>query len=368
MCLIDKKVNHKKFGDGTITACDGKYLHVLFGESEKVFSYPSVFEKFLTIDDKEAKDKIQNDIKELHEQAVKIEEAKKKKEIQYVVQALEPQKNMSKYLDVSKSPVEENKENTPVKATPKPPKGSYKIKNLAIKFNCCDGGMIEDKIGFNGICSNSQMEYNINKQRNNRICNNPDCVCKKFLYREINEEEFKKIADSNTFICNERQLLKNWRVKVDSSKLAGVLYNSLVIMTTKFKSIEEKDRFVFGVFMTAGTVQDGDFNFIIADEEYRIELKKSEAIKVKFWDHHTTTGKTKNNWGTTAFKMLTPEDSLSILKEIVNVKIGTDEEEKARKFYEHFAEVNDISLIENEEADNDSIDETKDVPQMELDF
>ena len=374
MCLIDKKVNHKKFGDGTIKSCDGKYLHVLFGESEKIFSYPSVFEKFLTIDDKEAKDKIKSDIEALHEKSLKLEETKKKKEIQYVVQPIEPQKNVSKYLDIGKPSTEEPKVETQTKQPAvKTPRTRTKTnnKNLAIKFNYCDGGQIEDKIGFSAICSNAQMEYNINRQKNNRICNSSDCVCKKALYGEINEEEFKKIADSNTFVCNESQLLKNWRVRVDSSKLATALNNSLIIMTTKFKSLEEKDRFVFGVFMTAGTIKDGDFDFVIADKYYKIELKKSEAIKVKFWNHYTSTGKTKNNnWGTTAFKILTNEDCLSILKEIVNVKTGTEDEEKAKKLYDYFAEINDIDLnaVEEVAEDNEVIDETKDVPQMELDF
>ena len=58
MCLVDKKVNHKVFGEGIIKSCDEKYLHVLFGQEEKIFSYPSVFEKFITIEDKEANDKI----------------------------------------------------------------------------------------------------------------------------------------------------------------------------------------------------------------------------------------------------------------------------------------------------------------------
>ena len=146
------------------------------------------------------------------------------------------------------------------------------------------------------------------------------------------------------FICNEKDLLKNWRIKIDSSKLAGILQDSLVILTTKFKSTDEKDRFVFAVFMTAGTLKDGESEFIVADEKYRIELKKSEAVKIKFWNHHTQTGKTKNNWGTTSFKPLTPEDSASILKEILDIKIGTDEENIARDLYEHFSEINDLDL------------------------
>ena len=346
MCLVDKKVNHKVFGEGIIKSCDEKYLHILFGAEEKIFSYPSVFEKFITIEDEEANKKIKADIDTLHEKAAQILEAKKKKEIQYVSQPIESQKTSIKLPEAIKTTQDNPVENTETKGISKPAKSRAKgsIKNLAIKLNYCDGGQFDDNMGYCGVCSHSQMDYNVNKQRNSKICNSPECVCKKFLFGEITEEDFKKIVDSNIFICNERDLLKNWRVKIDSSKLAGILQDSLVFMTTKFKSTEEKDRFVFAVFMTAGTLKDGDSDFIVADEKYRIELKKSEAVKIKFWNHHTPTGKTKNNWGTTSFKTLTPEDSISILKEIVDIKIGTDEENIARDLYEHFAEVNDIDV------------------------
>ena len=103
MCLVDKKVNHKVFGEGIIKSCDEKYLHVIFGQEEKIFSYPSVFEKFLTIEDKEAKEKIKADIEALHEKAQMLLEAKKKKEIQYVSQPIEPQKTSTKLLEATKN-------------------------------------------------------------------------------------------------------------------------------------------------------------------------------------------------------------------------------------------------------------------------
>ena len=366
MCLVNKKVNHKKFGEGIIKICDGKYLHVIFGEQEKIFSYPSVFEKFLTIDDEEAKAKIKADLDLLYKKALELQEEKKKKEIQYVVQPIESQKNIAKYGDITKPVAEENVEvETPVKPVSKTPKVRVKssaIKNLAIKFNYCDGGQIDDRIGYAGICSATQRDYNVSKVKTNKVCNAQDCICKKALYGEISEEEFKQIADSNLFICNERELLKKWRIKVSSSKLMGVLKDSLIIMTTKFRSLDEKDRFIFGAFMTSGIEKDGDSEFILADSEYRIELKKSEAVKIKFWEHNTTTGKTKNNWGTTAFKVLTPEDSLSILKDILKLKIGTDEEEQARNLLEHFAQINDLDLNDIEEQNIDS------ESQMELSF
>ena len=367
MCLVDKKVNHKKFGEGIIKSCDGKYLHIIFGEQEKIFSYPSAFEKFITIEDKEAEEKIKADIDLLYKKALEIQEEKKKKEIQYVSQPIESQKNMAKYAEMTKSVVEDSTDivDDSLKVSPKVTKVRAKassIKNLAIKFNYCDGGQIDDKIGYTDICSSSQRDYNVSKVRSSKICNSQDCICKKFLYGEVTEEEFKKVANSDMFICNERELLKKWRIKVNSSKLVGALKDSLIVMTTKFRSIEEKDRFIFGAFLVSGVEIDGDSEFILADSEYRIELKKSEAVKMKFWDYYTSAGKTKNSWGTTVYKSLTPEDSLLILKDILKFKIGTDEEEKARKICKRFALVNGLNMNDSDEQDMDV------ESQMELNF
>lgn len=368
MCLVDKKVNHKKFGEGIIKSCDGKYLHIVFGEQEKVFSYPSAFEKFITIEDKEAEEKIKADIDLLYKKSLEIQEEKKKKDIQYVSQPIESQKNMAKYVEMTKPVAEETVDivddslKTPTNKVTKIRIKASSIKNMAIKFNYCDGGQIDDKIGYTDVCSSSQRDYNVSKARSSKICNSQDCICKKFLYGEVTEEEFKKVVNSDLFICNERELLKKWRIKINSSKLMGGGKDSLIVMTTKFRSIEEKDRFIFGVFLVSGIEVDGDSEFILADSEYRIELKKSEAVKMKFWEYHTGVGKTKNSWGTTAYKSLTPEDSFSILKDILKLKIGTDEEEKVRKMCKRFALVNGLELNESKEHDVD-VDS-----QMELNF
>lgn len=51
MVFENLAVKHKAFGDGVVISKSGKYLTVKFGEMTKVFVYPDIFEKFLTLAD-----------------------------------------------------------------------------------------------------------------------------------------------------------------------------------------------------------------------------------------------------------------------------------------------------------------------------
>ena len=51
MNLLNLDVNHRAFGSGTIVSVEGKYITVKFDSADKVFVYPDVFEKYLTLKD-----------------------------------------------------------------------------------------------------------------------------------------------------------------------------------------------------------------------------------------------------------------------------------------------------------------------------
>lgn len=69
-------VHHLTFGQGTITALDGKYLTVDFGDDygKKTFVYPDSFEKFLTYDNAENQTEVAELIRKKQER-LKAEEA-----------------------------------------------------------------------------------------------------------------------------------------------------------------------------------------------------------------------------------------------------------------------------------------------------
>ena len=62
MSLENLEVLHKSFGPGVIVSQNGKYFTVKFASCEKVFVYPDIFEKFLTLADGSVSEEILADL------------------------------------------------------------------------------------------------------------------------------------------------------------------------------------------------------------------------------------------------------------------------------------------------------------------
>ena len=54
MNLVDKKVEHRTFGTGSVVSHDENYIEINFDSGTKKFVFPDVFGEFATIDDEEA--------------------------------------------------------------------------------------------------------------------------------------------------------------------------------------------------------------------------------------------------------------------------------------------------------------------------
>lgn len=72
------EVLHKAFGKGVITSVNGKYITVKFDSVQKIFVYPDIFEKFLTLADGSISDQIIADLNAV--KAQKQKELDKKNE------------------------------------------------------------------------------------------------------------------------------------------------------------------------------------------------------------------------------------------------------------------------------------------------
>ncbi len=74
MNIENTAVRHIAFGNGIVTAFDGKYITVKFNESgvEKRFVYPDAFEKFLTLADGTVSDEIMSDLSVANDKKAKI--------------------------------------------------------------------------------------------------------------------------------------------------------------------------------------------------------------------------------------------------------------------------------------------------------
>ena len=70
---VNMKVNHKKFGEGTITSQDGKYIEVQFSDVVKKFVLPGcVADKFLEVEDESILD-YYTKCNEIHEKKMATE-------------------------------------------------------------------------------------------------------------------------------------------------------------------------------------------------------------------------------------------------------------------------------------------------------
>ncbi|WP_242862876.1 hypothetical protein [Clostridium sp. C105KSO13] len=74
MQVVGKKVEHKVFGQGTITNHSGNIVTISFPKEEKKFIYPDAFAKFLTFKNKSA----QNEISTICNKKLEMENNRKK--------------------------------------------------------------------------------------------------------------------------------------------------------------------------------------------------------------------------------------------------------------------------------------------------
>ena len=76
MVFENLDVLHKSFGRGTIVAKNGQYITVKFEAVQKIFVYPDIFEKFITLSDGTVSDEIKEDIKVSNEAKQKVLDTK----------------------------------------------------------------------------------------------------------------------------------------------------------------------------------------------------------------------------------------------------------------------------------------------------
>ena len=62
MVLENLEVLHKAFGKGTVVSVNGKYITVKFDKVQKIFVYPDIFDRFLTLADGSVSGEIRADL------------------------------------------------------------------------------------------------------------------------------------------------------------------------------------------------------------------------------------------------------------------------------------------------------------------
>ena len=88
MVFENLEVLHKSFGKGTVILKNGQYLTVKFDAAQKIFVYPDIFEKFLTLADGTVSEEILADLEASKAAKKKILDSKEEENIRAMTRGL----------------------------------------------------------------------------------------------------------------------------------------------------------------------------------------------------------------------------------------------------------------------------------------
>lgn len=327
MDLEGKKVTHKLFGEGTVTAFDGAHVEVGFGCGVKKFSYPDAFERFLTLKDAEAGAEIETLLTE--------KEKAKEERLRSLTEELLPRKEAEKAPAGKKGSFTKTARNDRM--------------NVILKCNYCDGGATEECPGYCGICSDDVIDYNINTAQK-ITCSQEDCPCRRYNAGELSREELDALLDDNAVICPESRLLRDWTVDTGmmiadrESDRTALVENAapggLCILTARDPEESESGRYIFAVFLMDDVEADenGAGTKIFPAPGYRIMLSDEEAHKMQLWKYNNADneGSGITLWNAGLFRYASDKTALSVLEDVRDLKKGTPAEEDAERFLETF--------------------------------
>lgn len=333
--LLNCKVKHETLGEGTVVQHSDTYVRVCFASGEKQFQYPKAFEKYLQCED----DTIQSKILTLIVEMKQIEEKK----------LIERQKKLEE--ETKKQEAFREKRPVIIKRT------TDKKENIAFKCNYCDGGQNSKCIGYKCACADGLIKYNIEVAKHSWCCSQ-DSPCKQYHDGIIDRVSLDSYSAEGGFVCYESQMLRNWTAfagfvltgerKQKPMKLSKVQVNSLAILTTREPFKPEAERIVFGVFLVDEAYEgdNRDEGYVTTSSKYKICLSKEEANKIHFWKYyHNERAPEKIAWGQGLHRYISDFQAASILKDIADIKRGTEDEELAREFLEYFCKINSIDVM-----------------------
>ena len=328
--MVGQKVTHTMYGCGTITELSNTYLTVKFGDSEKKFVYPDAFEKYLTSTDSKFMEQVHKDI-----------------------QAKRSAHSNSVLYTIHSSAI-------PTQAQRRSQKQVKRVERLNIAFKCnyCDGGKGPSHIGFQGVCSDPVLKYNIKKARH-VWCSSEDSPCHRYLDGELTRKELESMMSGGhglNSVCYESHMLRDWMAsagivqtgtdKGKPMRLLKVQKNSLAVLTTREpNAASDESRFVFAVFLVDESYEgdNRDAGYVTTNSEWKIELAPTEAHKILFWNYYINrNAPQKIVFGSGLHRYLSDEQAAQILRDIITVKSIPEEKEFAQQFFQHFCKINGI--------------------------
>lgn len=325
MDFIGTKVKHKVFGESVIVAVEeaAKRVTVRFAEDEKIFQYPQCFQNILELGDESTKRRAIELIEQDNLIIQKQKEAEEEKQREQAeARALQMANEMQR---------------------------RYPRQNIAFKCTYCNGGKTGQCFGFNGLCSDEQMRYNIFIEKRT-WCNAEENPCRRYLEGKIPRSYLEEQYNSdNGSVCYESNLLRAWtygagfvvrgKNKGKPNALRGVQTNSLCVLTTRKSESDKMQRYIFGVFLVIRSEEGDDVSEgkVRAHPKYRIALTDAESAKLCFWNYYKNDSEQAPcQWGTGLFRYFDDSAAVAILQDICEIKRGTRDERLAQEILEYF--------------------------------
>lgn len=226
--------------------------------------------------------------------------------------------------------------------------------NIAVRCSFCDGGQDADKIGYGGVCSDNVIKNNI-KTDKRQICKNENSFCRQYHDGVIDRKSLDEILENNGFICYESRMLKDWKAfagyaqsganKGKPIAMNKLDKNALCILTTCYPKTAEDMRCIFAVYLVDDLYSDADrkSGHISANSKYRLCFSDKEAQKLLFWNYYANNTKPDlAKWCMGEYRYFDNIIAAQILKDIAELKKGTNDEKLAFEFLDYFCDIKSI--------------------------
>ena len=332
MDIKGQKVSHKTFGTGVVTDQTESLVIIAFDAGEKKFPYPTAFKQFLVFCDPTLQKSVVEEI-----EAAEREKAALLAKQSLVIREIAPPQKKKKTRAVRP--------------------------NIAFKCNYCDGGKSSSSIGFNGICSERIIRYNIDVEKRTWCCSDK-CACFNHLHGNLTRDELEAELEGGGFVCYESQMLRDWKAmagvvqhgerKGEPMHLMNVQPSSLCVLTTREPDSTEAERIIFAVFLVDDTYDgdDREEGFVSTQSKFKLSLSEHEAEKMLFWRYHANGNQPeKEAWSSGLHRYLTDIQAVQILRDIAELKKNTKDAELASEFLDTFSRMVSIDAAEVGEPD-----------------
>lgn len=160
------------------------------------------------------------------------------------------------------------------------------------------------------------------------------------------------------FWCMEEELEKvfsEWRIftgtvqsgasKGTPKRPASLRQNSACLLTSRSSDQLERNRIILGVYMVSENFMGAkcDDGIIPAHPKFRLVLSPQESQRMLFWNYYTNENYPKNiTWNSGRYRYFNNEWMAQILRDILSLKKGTEDETLMQEFYDHFCHINHI--------------------------